>query len=86
MNDCTCPLIEAVTIPTLFEVETKNGISISYTKHHLEQHKDAVYGTTTINDVLPLIRYNLNDVKFQAHTSLRFVIQYTKYLHKGQGT
>ena len=27
----------------------------------------AIDGTTTINNVLPLIKYNLNDVKFQAH-------------------
>ena len=46
-------------------METKDGIRISYTKHHLEQHKDAEDSTT--NGLLPLIKYNLNDFKFQAH-------------------
>ena len=42
-------------------------LSVSYTKHHLEQCRDVRDKTPAINSTLPLIKAASNDINFQAH-------------------
>lgn len=61
------------------EVTHTDVLSVSYTKHHLDQCRDVRDKTPAINSTLPLIKAASNDINFQA-------IQYTRYLNEGQGT
>ena len=67
------------------EVTHTDVLSVSYTKHHLEQCRDVRYKTPAINSILPLIKNASNDINFQAHI-MTVAIQYTRYLNEGQGT
>ena len=67
------------------EVTHTDVLSVSYTKHHLEQCRDVRDKTPAINSILPLIKNASNDINFQAHI-MNVAIQYTRYLNEGQGT